>query len=57
MKVPDEVCRADNANMTLSNSTVHSLINLQSSFRAGGLQHFLPNWKSITTDLNILQFV
>ena len=44
-------------NMTLSNGTVHSLINLQTSFRAAGLKHFLPKWKYITTDLTILQFV
>ena len=57
MNVP-ELCNVINANMTpLSNGTVHSLINLQTSFRAAELGNFLPQWETITTDPTILQFV
>ena len=41
MKV-SEVC---NANMTcLSIDIVHSLVKSQTSFQAGELKHFLPQW-------------
>ena len=54
MKVP-EVC---NANMTsLSIDIVHSLVKSQTSFQAGELKHFLPQWEAITTDPTILQIV
>ena len=54
MKVP-EVC---NANMTsLSIDIVPSLIKSQTSFQAGELKHFLPQWEAITNDPSILQIV
>ena len=54
MKVP-EVC---NANMTsLPIDIVHSLVKSQTSFRAGKLKHFLPQWEAITADPTILQIV
>lgn len=54
MKVP-EVC---NANMTpLSIDIVHSLVKSQTSFQAGELKQFLPQWEAITTDPTILQIV
>ena len=55
-----EVCEAVdavNANTTpWFKDVVHSLINLQTSFRAGSLRNFLPQWE-ITSDPTILQFV
>lgn len=54
MKV-SEVC---NANMTsLSIDIVHSLLKSQTSFQAGELKHFLPQWQAITTDATILLIV
>ena len=54
MKVP-EAC---NANMTsLPIDIVHSLVKSQTSFRAGKLKHFLPQWEAITADPTILQIV
>ena len=54
MKVP-EVC---NANMTsLPMDIVHSLVKSQTSFQAGKLKHFLPQWEAITADPTILQIV
>ena len=54
MKVP-EVC---NANMTsLPIDIVHSLVKSQTSFQAGKLKHFLPQWEAITADPTILQIV
>ena len=54
MKVP-EVC---NANMTsLPIDIVHSLVKSQTSFQAGMLKHFLPQWEAITADPTILQIV
>ena len=54
MKVP-EVC---NANMTsLSIDIVPSLIKSQTSFQAGELKHFLPQWEAITNNPSILQIV
>ena len=50
-----EVC---NANMTsLPIDIVHSLIKSQTSFQAGELKHFLPQWEAITNDPTILQIV
>ena len=54
MKVP-EVC---NANMTtLPIDIVHSLVKSQTSFQAGKLKHFLPQWEAIAADPTILQIV
>lgn len=54
MKAP-EVC---NANMTsLSIDIVHSLVQSQTSFQAGEVKHFLPQWEEITTDPTIFQIV
>ena len=36
---------------------VHSLVKSQTSFRAGKLKHFLPQWEAITADPTILQIV
>jgi len=36
---------------------VHSLIKSQTSFQAGELKHFLPQWEAITNDPTILQIV
>lgn len=49
---------ACNANMTsLSIDIVHSLLKSQTSFQAGELKHFLPQWQAITTDATILLIV
>ena len=41
----------------LSIDIVHSLVKSQTSFQAGELKHFLPQWEAITTDTTILQIV
>ena len=53
-----KVSEVRNANMTsLSIDIVHSLIKSQTSFQAGELKHFLPQWEVITNDPTILQIV
>ena len=56
MKMP-EVC---DENMTLPKGlepSILSTLKLQTKFQAGQLRNFLPQWKTVTTDPTILQFV
>lgn len=50
-----EVCKAYATPLSLD--IVHSLVYSQTSFQAGELKHFLPQWRTITTDPTILQIV
>ena len=34
-----------------------SILKLQTEFQAGQLRNFLPQWKTVSTDPTILQFV
>jgi len=54
MKVP-EVCNAELTSLSID--IVHNLINSQTSFHAGELKIFWPQWEAITTDPSILQIV
>ena len=42
---------------SLSNDIAHSLVKSQTSFQAGELKHFLPQWEAMTTNPTILQIV
>ena len=56
MEMP-EVC---GENMTLPKGLERSILStlkLQTKFQAGQLRNFLPQWKTVTTDPTILQFV
>ena len=50
-----EVCNADATSLSID--IVNSLVNSQTSFQAGKLKHFSPQWQTITTDPSILQIV
>ena len=50
-----EVCNADATSLSID--IVNSLVNSQTSFQAGKLKHFSPQWQAITTDPSILQIV
>ena len=41
----------------VSQSSIESIIANQTPFKAGGLQHFLHEWKKITSDLFVLDAV
>ena len=50
-----EVCNANTTSLPID--IVHSLVKSQTSFQAGMLKHFLPQWEAITADPTILQIV
>ena len=56
--VPKRVSEVCDGNITsLSIDIVHCLVKSQTSFQAGELIYYLPQWEAITTDPTILQIV